>query len=64
MTNATIAQAQKALDEAEAIAQTQQNALNIAHDAWQVEVEKMRPLMEVVFSARTTLRTALHTAAH
>lgn len=58
MTNA-ITKAQALLDEAEASAKTQQDALNIAWDAWQVEVEKMKPLSEAVSAARTVLRNAL-----
>ena len=54
-----ITKAQALLAEAEASAKTQQDALNIAHDAWQVEVGKLWLLSEAVFAARTVLRNAL-----
>ncbi len=47
----TVAEARAKLDEAEANAKTQQMALDIVYDAWQVEVEKMKPLREAVSSA-------------
>lgn len=47
----TVAEARAKLDVAEANAKTQQNALDIVYDAWQVEVEKMKPLREAVSSA-------------
>lgn len=44
----TVAETRANLDKAEANAKAQQKALDIAWDAWQVEVEKMKPLREAV----------------
>ena len=44
----TVAEARANLDEAEANAKAQQKVLGVAYDAWQVEVEKMKPLREAV----------------
>lgn len=51
----TVAQARAKLTEAEANAKTQQNALDIVYDAWQVEAEKMTPLRELVAIASREL---------
>lgn len=44
----TVAEARANLDKAEANAKAQQKVLDIVYDAWQVEVEKMKPLREAV----------------
>ena len=51
----TVAQARAKLTEAEANAKTQQDALDIVYDAWQVEAEKMTPLRELVAIASREL---------
>lgn len=51
----TVAQARAKLTEAEANAKTQQNALDIVYEAWQVEAEKMTPLRELVAIASREL---------
>jgi hypothetical protein len=51
----TVAEARAKLTEAEANAKTQQNALDIVYEAWQVEAEKMTPLRELVAVASREL---------
>ncbi len=51
----TVAQARAKLTEAEAIAKTQQDALDIVYEAWQVEAEKMTPIRELVAVASREL---------
>lgn len=51
----TVAEARVKLTEAEANAKTQQDALDIVYEAWQVEAEKMTPLRELVAVASREL---------
>jgi hypothetical protein len=51
----TVVDARANLDKAESNAKTQQHALDIVYDAWQVEVEKMKPLREAVSIASSAL---------
>lgn len=51
----TVAEAHAQLAEAEANAKTQQDALDIVYEAWQIEAEKMTPLRELVAVASKQL---------
>jgi len=51
----TVEEARAKLTEAEAIAKTQQDALDIVYEAWQVEAEKMTPIRELVAVASREL---------
>ena len=55
----SIEEAESLLEKAEAVAQEQQDAVDRAHDLWQLEVEKMMPLRKAVEAASARLVSAL-----
>ncbi len=55
----SIEEAESLLEKAEAVAQEQQDAVDRAHDLWQLEVEKMMPLRKAVEAASARFVRAL-----